>query len=603
MSWVDEYLARQQGQQQAQQAGAANSSFLGGFISSGVSAVGEMFGMDPFPSAQTFRDEHPYAGVASELLGGVVPYVGWEGAIAKVPALAEGLDGLVNATKIDKLANPIKYGAANLAIRYAPVELARLGTGLVTTDDWNKYQGLMADVGLSTLLTGGIGALGGFIHSGGSVERTLSGRLAEAPIGWAAPFQLRLADSPTAEVIGNAPIEQVKQDLLRETFLERPLQGKAGSAPVRAPAVGSLEGVEEPKAAVQLSTMFNESKAAKPQGLIRQKLMKTDGTWTLGDDGNNELLGALGLQDMGQLAQSGRFPTIVDVGSDSAAGTMRRAVEGLSPVADGVLMGREAGDGLFIVGKRIRAGIDPSAKVLPSLDAPQFTVPTPREIEIGNTIDQLDEVIKVGGPGADRAAAMQDQLLAEERKLKDARQLNDTKAETPREAVIRRQVDTNNAYNDFIMKGPAEPAPGTPEHASWKEQHDALLNAKQGALDAGTDLPKTMSQQTNINPGDRWFFVKTDQPQRFAPQTSKSADLTFNQFAKFREPYDPARAVPDYFNGKQNLMLQAMTPADYRDVLAGRMNKDTFRAKVGQTLAKQAGDFQNLAGSELLNRG
>lgn len=513
MPWLDQYTAKQVGAQQAQ---ANDIGAIGGFVSSAVSAIPEMFGANPFPSAEAFREEHPVAGVVSELAGGLVPYAGWEGIVAKVPSIARGLEAATALTRLDPLAQPIRYGAAKLAIKFAPVELARLGTGLFTTDDWDKYKGLMADVGLSTLLTGGIGGIGGFLKSGGTLEKALKGRIADAPLGLAAPFELRLSNAPDAQVIGNAPLGEVQQNLMKETFQERPLRGSTGSAPVRAPAVTGLEGVEEPKAAVQLSSLFNESKGDNPQGLIRKRLMDNAGNWTLGEDGNNQLLGGLGMDNMQQLAESGRFPTVVTVGSARAAGTMRRALGGLSPVADGVFMGREAGDGLFVLAKRLRSG----------------------------AADALDAARA-------RATAAQDKL---------------------KETLGTETVDASK------------------DLAKDKIEEGLGIGAE---AEAASRLPRI---------GDQWFVVKTDQPQRFVPDVAKAADVTFSQFSKYVEPYDAGRVGPDFFNDKQNLMLQTMTPQDFKDVLTGKLPKEAFRATVGKRIMQQLGDATGISESETLNR-
>lgn len=355
MSWLDDYLAEQRGQKQAQI--ASDPGYIGGFISSAISGVGEMFGMEPFPTAERFRAQNPISGVVSELSGALVPYLGWEGVLAKSPRLATSLgraaEAIASPTK-----RPILHGAANLTIRYSPVELSRLGTGMFISEDWEKYQGLMADVGLSTMLAGGIGGLGGFLRGGGKAVNRLTGRVAEAPVGLAAPFEYRLSKSPTATTLGDEPMEAVQQKLFREALTERPSPIRVeGGKRVRPAAVHALEGMDEPKAVVGLNVLFNESKNAK--GLLRRKLMQDDGTWTLGEAGNKELLGGLGLKSMDELAESGRFATVVDVGSDRAAGTMRKAVDGLSPVGDGAFMGREAGDGLFVIARRIKVGQPP----------------------------------------------------------------------------------------------------------------------------------------------------------------------------------------------------------------------------------------------------
>jgi len=276
MGWVEDALAREKGRKEAEVA-ASNSDlgYVGGFISSTLSGVGEMFGMEPFPSAERFRGDYPVSGFISEFGSAVVPYVGWEATLARAPRLAAGLEGVAGRLGLNAATRPIAAGAANIAIRYSPVELSRLGAGYFITDDWDKYSGLMADVGLSTMLAGGIGGLGGFLRSGGKATRGLVGRVAEAPVGLAAPFELRMSKAPSATTLGDEPMEAVQQKLFQEALTERPVQNKA---------VHALVEESEPRAVVGLNVLFKESQTAK--GLTRQKLMQNDGTWTLGEAGN-----------------------------------------------------------------------------------------------------------------------------------------------------------------------------------------------------------------------------------------------------------------------------------------------------------------------------
>lgn len=408
MSWVEDYLARQKGQREADV--ASDPGYIGGFISSAVSGVGEMFGMEPFPTAEKFRAENPVSGLISEMAGILVPYVGWEGVLAKTPRLAASLEGAAARVGLDVAKQPIKAGAVNLAVRYSPVELSRLGTGLFLTEDWEKYGGLMADVGLSTMLAGGIGGLGGFLKSAGKRAPSLAGRIAEAPIGLAAPFELRIARSGNATPVGDVPLETIIQQRIRESLTERPAPISVQGKKSRPAAVHALEGNDAPKAVAGVNFLFNPSKNTK--GLLRRKLMQDDGTWTLGEDGNAELLGGLAsgfkkppLKSMDDLAESGRFATVVDVTSDRAAGTMKRAVEALSPVGDGAFIGREAGDGLFIIARRIKTA--PPAPVAAKGAKGAKAAPAPSPVAAGDQwfvikTDKPDRFI----PGAPKATKL-----------------------------------------------------------------------------------------------------------------------------------------------------------------------------------------------------
>lgn len=477
MGWAEDYLARQKGRA-ARDAAIDNSTdpgYFGGFIGSAFSGVGEMFGMEPTHTAERFRRDYPVSGVVSELSGALAPYIGWEGVLARSPRLAATLGGAAEKIGISAISRPVAHGAANLAIRYAPVELSRLGAGYFLTEDWDKYQGLMADVGLSTLLTGGFGGIGGFLRSGGSAKQLVAGKIAQAPTGLAAPFEYRMSKAPSATTLGDVPLQQVQQNLFKEALTERPILRRGEGKPIRSAAVSAIEGAE-PGQMLGLNVLFNESKNTK--GLLRRRLMDDAGNWTLGDDGNKELLGALNLKNMETLAESGRFPTVVDVGSPRAAGSLKKAVQGLSAVGDGAYMGREKGDGLFVVGLRIKPGETPY---------------------------------------------------------------------TPKAGLHR-----------FLN----EPGP--------------------------------------VHNGDRWFFIKTDKPGRFIKGAPQSADLTFSQFAKYREAFRPEVNTNTLFNQIQNRVLQTFSPDDINNIRKG-MPKEQMKSEWLRRMTSRSAQFvdeRNIAGMQ-----
>src|SRR5690349_15107345 len=78
MSWADDFLRQQQGAANAVQAAGTDpdQSFVGGFVHSAVSAIPELFGEKPSEPTIAFRAQHPIAGIASQLVGGLVPYAG-----------------------------------------------------------------------------------------------------------------------------------------------------------------------------------------------------------------------------------------------------------------------------------------------------------------------------------------------------------------------------------------------------------------------------------------------------------------------------------------------------------------------------------------------
>jgi hypothetical protein len=241
--FISNYFARQQGQQQAQTAKPdQGAGYFGGALASVASGFTEAFGSDPFSAAVTFRNEHPVGGFVTGLVGELAPYV----AVGELSATARGIKMLDSAMEaipgiraLSAAEQPIRYGAAREMLRYSPVELARLGVGFANADSSDDYGNMLADVGLSTLITGGLGGIGGFFRAGGKLAPEM-GRVVGSDFALKPTFALRMARSPDAQVTGDLPLGDVQNDLLRQVFTERvgdaPIQG------VRPKYVNGLEG-------------------------------------------------------------------------------------------------------------------------------------------------------------------------------------------------------------------------------------------------------------------------------------------------------------------------------------------------------------------------
>jgi hypothetical protein len=374
----DDWMKQWQGAQQADRAsavtavperapGALDPGPLGGFFSSALSTIPEMFGQDATPEAQRFRNEYPVAGVVSELGAALVPYAGMEYAVAKVPALAKRVEkwtelagkGFGLSKKgITALDNPVAYGAVREMVKFAPFEIGRLGVGLATAPEEN-YGDLLADVGLSTVLAGGFGGIGGFFRAGGKLLPQ-QGRVIGADMGLAPTFERRLADAPSAQVTGNMDIADVRQALDTRVLFEKPADNVPNGAKAR--YITQLEGGNpETDSLVDVLFRADGSKGVKT-GLDRRFLAEgsANDAKTLDFGQQQEVLGALGFKDVGDLTSTVRYPRQVTVKSDRAAGTLAKAFDeapGLQAVAPGVLLGRQADSGLWVVAKRLRSGV------------------------------------------------------------------------------------------------------------------------------------------------------------------------------------------------------------------------------------------------------
>jgi hypothetical protein len=359
----DPLLSRWQGAHSAAQANQPDPYQLdpgpiGGFIASSWSSIPEMFGQNPTDAAEKFRTEHPIAGVVSELLPTIIPYAGVY-KLSELPAMATKLEGIMARTGLNALDNPVAYGAVKEMVRYAPFELGRLGIGLATAPTEN-YGNLLADVGLSTVLAGGFGGIGGFFKAGGKLLPQ-EGRVVGADMALKPTFELRMAQSPTAEMSGDVSLEDAKQLLTQRVLTETPADNVPNG--VKALYVQGLEH-GDPDSDRLVNSLFRPTAGPADgvsQGLERRLL--TEGPEanrrTLDEGEQQHILGALGLDNMEQLASTLVYPRDVRINSQRAAGTLAKALDSspaLQYVAPGVLIGREGESGLWVVAKRWKAG-------------------------------------------------------------------------------------------------------------------------------------------------------------------------------------------------------------------------------------------------------
>lgn len=359
MGFETDYFARQAGRTNAAAAsGTSQPNWLAGFAGSTLSSFGELFGAQPSQTAVQFREANPFAGFGSELLGGaILPY----GAMGRLAATARGvaltdsaMAAIPGVRALTAEANPILHGAARLAVQFSPLELARLGVGLTTSTDAHDYGNLMADVGLSTLLTGGFGALGGFFRAGGRAALR-PGNIVGQDIGFAPTFALRMARAPEAQVTGEVALPDMRNDLMRQVFTERPqaLPGTTGGQYVEA-----LEG-GTPESAGLVNAMFKPSSRRSSGSFLRQPFMGQDGLWAVDEATRTEVVAGAGFTDIEDLASTLRHPRLVTIGSDRAAGTFAKLLEdspALQYVGEGALIAREPNQGLWVVAKRLREG-------------------------------------------------------------------------------------------------------------------------------------------------------------------------------------------------------------------------------------------------------
>lgn len=354
MSWADDFVQRDAGAKKA--AGpVAETGYLGGFISSVSSGFGELFGQDPTPEAQQFRMDNPFSGFASQMVSPMGVY-GAAYKLSKVPKAAAMLEGTLGRLGLDAVARPVLTGGVKEILRYAPLELTRLGVGAISAPEDN-FGDLLADVGLSTLLAGGFGGIGGFFRAGG-VDAPATGKVLGADVALKPAFEFRLGRVPGAQSSTAEPLDEVMLRLRDEVFTEVPHHKALGGL---GKYVNELEG-STPESVTALNSLFRAQGASKQSpGLSKQILLEgaeTDAR-TLNPGQQQELLGALGFTNIDELAELTVYPRVVQVKSTRGAGSMSQILDqpaGLAQVADGTYLGKEANSGLWVVAKRIESG-------------------------------------------------------------------------------------------------------------------------------------------------------------------------------------------------------------------------------------------------------
>jgi hypothetical protein len=191
------------------------------FANSAAAGIVEPFGFGPFPEAEAYRNEHPIAGLVSELAGTIVPYAGWYKAVdfaaRKVPKIAKVLDFSKEAKS-----SPFMAGVKREVTKLAPFEAGRVGiaAGINDQDFWEEAQSSGINL-----------ALGGLI--GGAFEKLASGTVGfpkkEIP-GFDFSLPLTLQSRTLGELIEGGKVnpellphaEKLLNEINRKIWIEQP---------------------------------------------------------------------------------------------------------------------------------------------------------------------------------------------------------------------------------------------------------------------------------------------------------------------------------------------------------------------------------------------
>jgi hypothetical protein len=238
--------------------GKKEPNYLLGFGASALSSIPELFGAQPWETAEAFRTANPWSGLASEMVGFAVPYLGAEAAVMKSPALAARLGGAVEGSlgRLGMVAeeSPIMARVARESIINAPIEAARLASGALFYPE--NFGDQFTNVATDVALTGALGGVFGALSKGGGKREA---REVIEDVGLFESPTYRLNAMREGKAVEHQDPTQLAADLEREVFTGNP--GYSGVRGKDKPLdyVGDIPGVS-PENKAGLNSIFKLEK-------------------------------------------------------------------------------------------------------------------------------------------------------------------------------------------------------------------------------------------------------------------------------------------------------------------------------------------------------
>jgi len=323
------------------QLGGDSYDWMGNFLMSGVSSMGELVGIHPGETTMNWRAQNPGAAMLSELGGTMVPYAGWLGATAKIPKYMKVVNAIGDLGKA-----PVLTGAMRGAARLAPFEAGRVLASQVVGDE--SLGDMLGSAGMSLALEGGIGGVLSGIAAAGTRNLPLNKIVPGFDI--ASPPQLQVRYLQAAIEKGGIDPRNLNQ--VTEALKKLRQRSRLEILPEGVRYVQDLEGEAPKKSLDAINRMF---KPNGKSGLQRRRFITWDGDFANEDEwirARDELGLPENFEDNGQYFREVRF-----TGDKAAqlAGTYNSAItKNLKPIGENYWMGKEANDGMFVMAKKAR---------------------------------------------------------------------------------------------------------------------------------------------------------------------------------------------------------------------------------------------------------
>lgn len=316
-------------QNQSATAPGNRPDFLTGFLRSAMESVPEMVGLDPSLETERFRAEHPIGGIASTLIPTAASYSGWYKASTKIPAFAKAL-GSIGVSRA-----PVISGALREIVRFAPFEAGRVGASALLGGDTSE---VAKEAAVNTLLAGAGGGVAGLFRAGGPRVPPAPEISKEVNQQDAITLQLRQLRKARDEGTVTDPVAA-------DYWINQYGKGiREELPPKNVPHVNALEGSKTPPK--ELNRLFRKGEEPT-KSIDRRQFVPQD--WT----DEVELAGkikASGLEGQEHFMQFPRYVKPLNTkGTDEVVGAV---TNNLAKVGDGIWLGKEADDGLYVVARR-----------------------------------------------------------------------------------------------------------------------------------------------------------------------------------------------------------------------------------------------------------
>lgn len=351
------------------------------FGRSTAESIPELIGINPSSETQEFRQDYPVSGVASEMLGMTVPYLGWFRAAKAIPRLEKAV------TKIGSISErPFTTGALQEGARLLPFEVGRLGVSQVVGD--KSFGDMLGDTSLNLALGAGVGGLLHGLASAGTRDPGLKALFPELDLAAPLPLQAR----QMREFIDKGGL--VGDDLGRaRSKLASTLQdARTQELPEGLKYVGPIahdtaSGTNASEIEHQLNRLFRVRSNPEESVLQTRKFatgaakdFPATAIWRR----EAEAAGLPeGFEEFGQFFRQVAFKKDAPKAAEQALAVDNQLTRNMQGVGEGTFITREADDGLFVVAKKYEGkpgvGTDTDKWVLFKTDQPGKFVPLAEE--------------------------------------------------------------------------------------------------------------------------------------------------------------------------------------------------------------------------------